>query len=86
MVLRSLVTEPSLSSLYRYGIKRADLAPTERDKMNPDPEAPPTPATYADAMMDMLLANLVPKVEQAVGLKLYPTFSFYRPLCGGENA
>jgi len=78
VVLRSFVVGPQLSSLYRYGLKRSDLGPTEWEKRNTDPEAPPTPASYADPMMDMLLTKLLPKVEQATTLKLYPTFSFYR--------
>jgi alkylated DNA repair dioxygenase AlkB len=84
VVLRGLVREPLLSSLHRYGLKRSER-PTEWEKINLDADAPHTPASYADPMMDMLLANLTPQMEQATGLRLYPTFSFYRVYQRGDR-
>lgn len=84
VVVPSMLGEPQLSSLYKYARKRMAMNPTEVEKMNIDPSAEPTPAAYGDMMIDMLLANLTPKVEQTTGLKLFPTFSYsrvYRP-CG----
>ena len=84
VVLTGLVTDPLLSQLYHYAMKRADLAPTAMERMNPDRAAPPAATAYGDPMMDTLLANLTPRLEQATGLRLYPTYSFYRVLRGGD--
>jgi hypothetical protein len=84
VVVPSLLAEPLLSSVYRYGRKRAEMAPTEWHTANEDAEAPPSPEAYADPMMDMLLANLAPHVEQITGLRVYPTFSFYRVYKRGD--
>lgn len=84
VVLRSLITEPLLSNLCRYGLRRMAIGPTGWEKANVDQEAPPTPEAYGDPMMNMLLLNLKPKVEKATGLELDPTFSFYRVYRRGD--
>ncbi len=78
VVVRSLVVEPTLSSLNKYALKRMSLLPTETEQMNDDEEAAPTPAAYGDPMMEMLLLNLSSKIEALTGLELHPTFAFYR--------
>jgi hypothetical protein len=79
-----MVGEQQLSSLYKYARKRMAMNPTEVEKMNIDPNAEATPAAYGDMMIDMLLANLTPTVEQATSLKLFPTFSYYRVYRHGD--
>ena len=83
VVLRSLIAEPLLSSLCRYGTRRIAM-PNSWERANVDPEAPPTPEAYGDPMMNMLLLNLKPQVEKATGLQLDPTFSFYRVYHRGD--
>ena len=85
VVVPSMVGEPRLSSLCKYARKRMAMNPTEVEKMNIDPSAEPTPAAYGDMMIDMLLASLTPQVEQATGLKLFPTFSYYRVYRRGDR-
>ena len=85
VVVPSMVGEPRLSSLCKYARKRMAVNPTEVEKMNIDPSAEPTPAAYGDMMIDMLLASLTPQVEQATGLKLFPTFSYYRVYRRGDR-
>ena len=85
VVVRSLVVEPTLSSLNKYALKRMSLLPTEVEQMNDDEKADPTPAAYGDPMMEMLLANLTSKIETLTGLELYPTFAFYRVYRHGDR-
>ncbi|MFI4918104.1 MAG: hypothetical protein ACHP65_00950 [Legionellales bacterium] len=40
---------------------------------------------YGDALMDMLLEKLRPQVEQATGLELWPTLSFYYTYKNGNQ-
>lgn len=77
VVVRSLVAEPTLSSLNKYALKRMSLLPMEVEQMNDDEEADPTPAAYGDPMMEMLLLNLGSKIETLIGLQLHPTFAFF---------
>ncbi len=85
IVVRSLLAEPTLSSLNKYALKRIALLPTEVEKLNDDEESAPTPAAYGDPMMEMLLANLTSRIEGLTGLELYPTFAFYRVYRHGDR-
>jgi len=85
VVVRSLVVEPTLSSLNKYALKRMSLLPTEVEQMNDDDEAAPTPSAYGDPMMEMLLLNLSSKIETLTGLQLHPTFAFCRVYQHGDS-
>jgi alkylated DNA repair dioxygenase AlkB len=78
VVVRTLVAEPTLSSLNQYSVKRMSILPTEVEQMNDDKDAAPTPAAYGDPMMEILLANLTSRFDTLTGLELHPTFAYYR--------
>ena len=43
-----------------------------------DPMLPTTPKGYGDPAFDGLLEHLRPRIEEASGLALYPTYSYFR--------
>jgi hypothetical protein len=43
-----------------------------------------TPAAYGDFFMDGLLGELTPIIEKATGLKLFPTYSYFRVYKRGD--
>ena len=69
-----MLKEPSLTQLYRYVCRIAELGLL---KMG-DEQVPDTPCGYGDFMMDLLLMSLQPDIEKASGLALYPTYSYLR--------
>ena len=79
-VLFSLLKEPSLSQTYRYACTMAD-----RGLMGTDEQVPGTPSSYGDFMMDGLLTDLLPHIQSASGLALYPTYSYFRVYKHGDT-
>src|SRR6266700_3470321 len=74
LILPSLVKSPELRQLYRYACQVA-----EKGSMQPgDTQVPETPCAYGDFIMDGLLARLLPDIEKASGLSLFPTYSYFR--------
>jgi hypothetical protein len=74
VVLPSLLKHPALSQFYRYACKSADS-----DRISSgDEQVKDTPGAYGDFMMDGLLTDLQPEIEQASGLELFPTCSYFR--------
>lgn len=43
-----------------------------------DGQVPGSHSRYADPLMEALLLHLLPTMEEATGLRLYPTYSYYR--------
>ena len=79
-VLRSLVTNPLLSQLHRYVLLCADSGVLASG----DDQVLGTPAAYGDFFMDGLLSDLLPRIEKASGLKLFPTYSYFRVYKNGD--
>lgn len=52
---------------------------------NQDPQAPNAHSRYADPVMETVLVTLQDKMEQSTGLKLYPTYSYYRIYGQGDD-
>ena len=73
-VWRSMLTDPRLSSLYKYVRKLADRGVMRGG----DPQVPNAWAGKNDFVIDELLGDLLPEVESATDLKLFPTFSYFR--------
>ena len=48
-------------------------------------QVPNAHAKYADPAMETILLHLQPIMEKATGLKLYPTYSFYRVYRNGDS-
>jgi hypothetical protein len=46
--------------------------------MHPDCQVPGSPAAYADPHTEELLERMLPTVEKITGLKLFPTYSYWR--------
>lgn len=81
IILPSLLQEPALARFYRHATNKA-LA----GKMSPgDDQVPGTPCSYGDLMMDGLLNSLQPEIESASGLKLFPTYSYFRVYRNGDE-
>jgi hypothetical protein len=74
VVLPSLLKESSLARFYRYACKIAEM-----DLLGAgDKQVPGTPYAYGDFMMEGLLSSMLPEIERACGLALFPTYSYFR--------
>jgi len=80
VVLPSLLKEPDLTQFYRYARNKAQLGRMASD----DDQVPGTPSSYGDLFMDGLLIKLLPEIEKASGLKLFPTYSYFRVYKRGD--
>ena len=49
-----------------------------------DPQAPNTPSFYGDWVMENLSDFLLPKIESAAGMKLLPTYTYFRVYKAGD--
>jgi len=82
VILPSLLQQPSLAKLYNYARKVAEILETLRPG---DEQVPGTPCSYGDFMMDGLLVDLLPEIERASGLALFPTYSYFRMYKYGDT-
>ena len=81
VVLSSLLKEPQLSQFYRHARNKA-----QSGRMGSgDEQVPDTPCSYGDLIMDGLLNTLLPEIEGASGLKLFPTYSYFRLYKRGDT-
>ena len=80
VVLRKLVPESVRSFLYEYVLKSAQ---TGRLRLG-DSAVPDTPNFYSDPFMDTLLDLLLPRMEAESGVKLFPTYSYFRVYRHGD--
>ena len=72
--LPGLVGPSAAAFLYDYAVKLAAAGRMHSGDNN----VPGAPAAYADPLMEMLLDKLTPRVEEASGLSLHPTYSYFR--------
>jgi hypothetical protein len=80
VVLRRLLEDRELSLLYRYAGKVALW-----DVMHPgDSQVANALCSYGDPIMEGLLSKLLPTVEKASGLRLFPTYSYFRVYQSGD--
>src|SRR4051812_8118383 len=79
VVLSPLLKEPTLHQTYQYARRMAD-----RGLMGTDEQVPGTPSSYGDFMMDGLLTGLLPHIESASGVALFPTYSYFRVYKQGD--
>jgi hypothetical protein len=73
VVMPGAVKDPLLSVCYRHALSRA-----RSGELKPDQQVPEAPAAYGDPIMEMLLQRMLPVVEQATGVKVFPTYSYFR--------
>lgn len=74
LAVKSLLEDPLLLTVHRYALLQARVGRMILD----DPQAPNTPGSYADPLMETILELLCPHVEGLTGLSLYPTYSYFR--------
>lgn len=78
--LQSFLSEPLLTTAYRYALLKTETGEmTVRDSM-----VPGTPSMYSDTLMETLLGMAHPMVEAATGLRLFPTYSYFRVYKHGD--
>lgn len=80
VVLRRLLEDQELSLLYRYAEKIALLGVMNRG----DSQVAEALCSYGDPVMEGLLSKLLPTVEKASGLRLFPTYSYLRVYQTGD--
>jgi len=79
-IWRSLLADDEVSRLYSYALLRARSGTMSLA----DAQVPQTPSAGGDFIMDGVLADLVPRVEQATGLEVFPTYSYFRVYKRGD--
>ncbi len=80
VVLRSWLPEAQLSFAYRY-IRKLE----HRGLMLiGDDQVDGTPYGYGDWVMDGLLSDMLPTVERASGMSLFPTYAYFRVYKPGD--
>ena len=79
LVVPALVTGPLLGFLWRYIVERADAGYLRADEQVPDKRS-----AYADPVMEHLLERVRPAIEDATGLRLFPTYSYVRVYRHGD--
>lgn len=80
-VLGSLISAELAQVLYRYVIT---LTLTGRLRKG-DPQVAGCPAGYGDPMMDSLMEELRPRLEQILGIPLYSTYAYFRLYTRGAD-
>lgn len=68
-----------LATAYALLKKKTEFAPESIENREN------THAVYADTLMESILQQLQPAIEKVTGLKLFPTYSFYRVYNPGDS-
>jgi len=80
LVVKGLLEDPLLGTAYAYAIKKSLSG-----AMSPgDSQVPGTPSCYGDNLMEMLLELFRPRMETLTGLRLHPTYSYFRVYKHGD--
>jgi len=77
--LRSLLEARQAMVLYDYAVNLVN-----RIQWISDEQVPGTPALYGEHRMEELLVTILPRIEDASGLSLYPTYSYLRVYKRGD--
>ena len=81
LIIPKILSGELLDFIGIYAYNRARI---EGGTWMEDPQAPNTPSFYADCVMENLLDFLLPKIESAAGMKLLPTYTFFRVYKSGD--
>ena len=86
IVIPKMLTGDLLKFVGIYAYNRARIEGVEKnpDGTIKDTQVPNTPSFYGDFVMENLHDHLLPKMEQYTGLKLYPTYTFFRVYKAGD--
>ena len=79
-VVRDLLPDPARSFVNEYVLKAARSGQLATD----DDDVPNTPYRYADPFMESLMKILLPRIAEESGLRLYPTYSYFRVYKHGD--
>jgi hypothetical protein len=79
-IVRQLLPDPTRGFLYDYARKAALTGRLSAG----DTQLPNTPSRYADPFMESILHILLPRIAEASGLQLYPTYSYFRVYKQGD--
>lgn len=79
LVWHSCLKDPDLTLLYRWACRRAEVGTMFLDKASPGALSSP-----GDVFTDGLLVDLLPRAEEITGLKLFPTYSYFRVYHNGD--
>lgn len=75
VALRSLIDDDLAAMLYGHIQRRAEAGNIPQSKSH---GLDASLEDFADALMEYVLKGVQPRVEELCGLKLYPTYSFFR--------
>jgi hypothetical protein len=73
VVLPALLEPSRLGSLHDHTMHLLRAC-----KWGDDTQVPDAPSLYAEPLMERLLLDLLPRIERATGLSLFPTYSYLR--------
>ena len=82
LIIPKILSGELLDFIGIYAYNRAKLQFT--NLREPDPQTPNTPAFYADMVMENLSDFLLSKIESAAGMKLLPTYTYFRVYKAGD--
>ena len=82
VIIPKILSGELLDFIGIYAYNRAKLQFT--NLREPDPQTPNTPAFYIDYVMENLSDFLLPKIESAAGMKLLPTYTYFRVYNAGD--
>ena len=76
VLLKNVLGLEVINLISRYALldEKNDLTLEEGDS----PQIHNSHSQYADGLMESLLLEMLPRMEETTGLKLYPTYSYYR--------
>jgi hypothetical protein len=83
LFIKSILDRPTVDLVSQYAL--FDHLQNYNPKTSGDGQIPGTHSKYADPLMESILIKLHPIMEQATGLKLYPTYSYYRVYKPGDE-
>jgi hypothetical protein len=78
-VVRNAVNKELVDFITQYALF------DEMQDFTPDEQVPGAHVKYADPAMETLLLQLHPVIEQATGISVHPTYSFYRIYRPGDE-
>lgn len=78
-VLRNAVSKELVDFITQYALF------DEMQDFTPDEQVPGAHVKYADPAMEALLIHLHPVIEEATGISVHPTYSFYRIYRPGDE-
>lgn len=71
-VVKKLINQDEITRLYEYTLKNIERGNLKDGQVNG------TPAFYQDPEMSLLQQKVLPKIEDATGIKLFTTFCYHR--------